>query len=147
MSSSCSHVPVNSAFFRPADPRWKGSSGRCWGGRLGGVHQWHNRGGHDPRGCTKQDQSSNGHPHLNPQQVSCLTMQQNALPSLTLCFILVRRSSINHHKTHTVSFFILRGDKTPEVYLKFVFLCMILAGRMSHNLLNRFLWIRQSRRQ
>lgn len=70
----------------PADSRRKGSSGRCWGGRLGGVHLRHQRRGHDPRGGTEQDQSSNRHPLPHSQQVSHLTMYDATKESMIAHF-------------------------------------------------------------
>lgn len=69
---SC-NVHLISVFSCSADPRWEGSSGRCGGGRLGGVHQPRQRRRHDPRGGTEQHQSSRRQPHPDPHKVSYFT--------------------------------------------------------------------------
>ena len=83
---SCESLSLFPVLSPPADSRRKGSSGRCWGGRLGGVHLRHQRRGPDPRGSTEQDQSSNRHPLPHSQQVSHLTMYDATKESMIAHF-------------------------------------------------------------
>lgn len=76
----CNHARLISVFSSPADPRGEGSSGRCRGGRLGGVHQRHQRRRHDPCGGTEHHQSSWGQPHPDPHKVSYFTMRSKSPP-------------------------------------------------------------------
>lgn len=73
-------VRLTSVFSCPADPRWESSSGRCGCGRLGGVHQRHQRRRHDPCGGTEHHQSSGRQPHPDPDKVSNFTTHSKTPP-------------------------------------------------------------------
>lgn len=108
---SCENLSPFPVLSPSADPGREGSSGRCWGGRLGSVHLRHQCRGHDPRGGTKQDQSSNRLPHPHPQQVSHLAMHDATKDSVITHFPFYLGQIQRHKSPQTIPAFILTRER------------------------------------